>query len=116
MINFKRLHAAVKKAGRSWENVGPVIGLTGNGMRYSIKNRSLSLVKYEKLCKEVKVHPAFIFLEIDDLSAMFYKKRISEVDLGSSQIAKLKAENEMLKEQNRKLQTRLIELIDIKKY
>ncbi len=114
VVNFKRISLALAKAGRSWENIGPAIGLTGNGMRYTINNKSLTLVKYTELCKELKIHPAFVFLEEEELDEMFYKKSIKEVEFGHAAYLRLKAEHEKLKEKNSQLQTRLIELLDTK--
>lgn len=112
VVNFNKLKLAVEKTSNSWEKLAPEIGMTGNGLRYTFNNKSITVVKYVELCEKMKIHPAFLFMNEEDLSDYMYKKNKSEVVFNKLEIMKLQNEVSRLKEKNSNLHDRLLECMD----
>ena len=115
MVNFNKIKKAVDAAGESWEKLGPRIGLTANGLRYSINNETLTLVKYTDLCHEIKIHPAFLYMKQDNPEEFFYKKVPAEVQFQQEIISELKNEIAVLKTKNSQLKDKLLNYLENEK-
>jgi hypothetical protein len=115
VLDFKRIITAVKDCKRSSENIAPKIGITPNGLRKAFRNESLTLDTYDKLCRELKLHPLFVWDNSSEPLEYSYKKEPTELNINLSEFRKLNYELNKLKDANMKLQARMIELLEEKK-
>jgi hypothetical protein len=115
MVDFKRIKLAIKLVKRSSENIAPKIGLSGNGLRNAFKKETMTLITYDKLCAELKIHPSFLWDKESDPTDYMYKGKIHEKQYSISEIEKLNREISHLKDSNMKLQSRVIEMMDEKR-
>ncbi len=114
MVEFNKIKLAIEAAGTSSEKLATKIEMSGNGLRAAFSKQTLSLVNYLKVCKELKIHPAFIHDKNGGVSEYFYTKKPDELNLAISGIQDLKAEINALKEKLSKLPTRYIDLMETK--
>ncbi len=114
-MDFNKINQLIKESLFTSESLAPKIGMTANGLRKALRNESLSLVKYDQMCKVLKVHPMFIW-DLDATHSDYQVKRSNnQLQLTVQEVDKLRTEINQLKDLNIKLQSRLIEMIDNEK-
>lgn len=116
-MKFNIINDVLQKRHTSAEKIATSLGMSSAGFRRSIKQESMKIAVFEKMCDEIKVHPIYFFLpnaNIEQLPDFCDLKVTDLLPSNRVEILRLTTENSKLKDEIITLHKKLTRLHESK--